>query len=498
MTQNTAKKSKRWRIFKKKDKKIANFDQLINRLDQKKQPQEGITKNELKQSDPNTNSKNPNDNTQNRNSTTNNSNTTSVDKNNPNKPELNQLKNNFPKETQNKTQEEINKAQGVENEIIKEKNEEQIPQKQQEKKNKNNHETEHKNAKENYSGFTPKINQKFQYVDNNISESLICGYCNSPFTLPRDLPCKHTFCKNCIYNYLKGSNEGKCYLCKKAFKMSDLVQTQYIVQNLTDNLIVYCSNMKDGCMEAIPRFKLQDHLIKCLYTKKTCKFKGCGASVFLKHFEDHLSTCEYRTIICPNDGCGEELIAKQLQQHLKDCEYRFLECKYCKKIVIFNKMESHLKNECTKSVDKCPHSDFGCKFVGVKEALIEHKKNCVYEKISGLVEINRQITQIAKKQQQQIQLLQEKYDKIVSMVDLEHLKKLKEKKLQQIPNNMPKIKCKNCNQKFSLNNNLSTSCQYHPGKWNLRGLEAWTCCGSSVESSDGCMNGFHIGLTTDN
>ncbi|KAJ3437801.1 tnf receptor associated factor (traf) [Anaeramoeba flamelloides] len=456
MSQNPPKKPKRWRLFKKK-KKPKDFDDLIKRL-------EGESK---KQTNKN----------QERNENTNNPNTSKMTEKNQIEEKKNALKTNQTQQVSNRNppkQQNITKTSNTQQDLVETNTQQDFLQTKEEE-------------------FVPIKVQQFDYVDEEISESLICKFCKNPFTDPSDLPCGHTFCTHCVLNQLGNLKEGKCFVCSQPFPKNSITTAQQIVHEMSQKLLVYCTNKKNGCNETFPRSKYQEHQEVCQFQQVACQNEGCQKIILKKDYEEHLLECEYRIVECTNKGCNQYLIAKNFEDHLKKCDFRMLICNYCNEQMTYTLLETHLENECMQIELHCPHYDFGCEFVGLRTDLNEHLKTCVYQNINGLVEMNRRMLQIAEIQKEEIRKLQERYDKILLSIDVDHLKKLKHDKLMQITRIIPEIFCKNCDQKYKPKLNSATSCKYHPGKWKVRNLRVWTCCGSTIESSQGCMTGYHIG-----
>ena len=60
----------------------------------------------------------------------------------------------------------------------------------------------------------------------------------------------------------------------------------------------------------------------------------------------HAEHCRYKLYQCPNQNCKELFYAHKKEAHLQICEFRLIECDKCKKKIIFNDTENHLKNDC--------------------------------------------------------------------------------------------------------------------------------------------------------
>uniref|UniRef100_A0A8C9VZD0 TNF receptor-associated factor 7 n=1 Tax=Scleropages formosus TaxID=113540 RepID=A0A8C9VZD0_SCLFO len=85
---------------------------------------------------------------------------------------------------------------------------------------------------------------------------------------------------------------------------------------------------------------------------------GCPFTIKLSSRKDHEAGCDYRPVRCPNNPSCPPLLTMNLEAHLKACE--------------------HIK---------CPHSKYGCTFIGNQDTYETHLEMCKFE---GLKEFLQQ------------------------------------------------------------------------------------------------------------
>ncbi|RXN02116.1 E3 ubiquitin-protein ligase TRAF7 [Acipenser ruthenus] len=86
--------------------------------------------------------------------------------------------------------------------------------------------------------------------------------------------------------------------------------------------------------------------------------RGCPFTIKLSARKDHEASCDYRPVRCPNNPNCPPLLKMNLEAHLKECE--------------------HIK---------CPHSKYGCTFIGNQDTYETHLEMCKFE---GLKEFLQQ------------------------------------------------------------------------------------------------------------
>lgn len=128
-------------------------------------------------------------------------------------------------------------------------------------------------------------NAKFKTVIEHLS----CPICQQPFCDPITTRCGHTFCRYCIFECLKTSNEdqisnrGVCPLDRtllNAADPNDLFPSTLLIKNMVDDLEVFCLNEERGCEWIGHRWELEHHvLVECEYTGVQCKGKRIARTV---------------------------------------------------------------------------------------------------------------------------------------------------------------------------------------------------------------------------
>ena len=147
----------------------------------------------------------------------------------------------------------------------------------------------------------------------NFYDIIQCKICFNILKNPYDCTkCGNSFCYNCISNLIKQNK--KCpFQCENfSIKQSSLIIISYL-----SNLKFTCKNKEFGCNEIISYENLDKH-------DKDCKF------FYTK---------------CPNLQCKKKILWNLLEQHLKnECPYSLIKCKNCNQSFNRNEYEEHLKN----------------------------------------------------------------------------------------------------------------------------------------------------------
>ena len=117
-------------------------------------------------------------------------------------------------------------------------------------------------------------------VERNIREIAECSICMNAFTDPRQLPCIHTFCFDCLKRtgdtaLKKGGDKMQCPLCRKEFTIPQEgftgLQKNFFMENLMENLSEFNTVMQisqpnlkigSGAEEEIKRFANVKHCKK--------------------------------------------------------------------------------------------------------------------------------------------------------------------------------------------------------------------------------------------
>ncbi|KAK2501307.1 hypothetical protein MC885_018338 [Smutsia gigantea] len=168
------------------------------------------------------------------------------------------------------------------------------------------------------------------------SVKLCCQLCCGVFKDPVITTCGHTFCRRCA---LKSE---KCPVDNA--KLTVVVNNIAVAEQIGE-LFIHCRHGCRGAGGGKPTVFEVDP-------------RGCPFTIKLSARKDHESGCEYRPVRCPNNPSCPPLLKMNLEAHLKECE--------------------HIK---------CPHSKYGCTFIGNQDTYETHLETCRFE---GLKEFLQQ------------------------------------------------------------------------------------------------------------
>uniref|UniRef100_A0A7N8X219 E3 ubiquitin-protein ligase TRAF7 n=1 Tax=Mastacembelus armatus TaxID=205130 RepID=A0A7N8X219_9TELE len=166
------------------------------------------------------------------------------------------------------------------------------------------------------------------------SVKLCCQLCCNVFKDPVITTCGHTFCRRCALT------SDKCPV--DAAKLTVVVNNIAVAEQIGE-LFIHC---KYGCRATANSAAYEVDPLGCPFTIK------------LSTRKEHEASCDYRPVRCPNNPSCPPLLTMNLEAHLKECE--------------------HIK---------CPHSKYGCTFIGNQDTYETHLEVCKFE---GLKEFLQQ------------------------------------------------------------------------------------------------------------
>jgi len=182
-------------------------------------------------------------------------------------------------------------------------------------------------------------------IEKDIIDDLICPICfyvlNNPISCSSNKNA-HSFCKECIDQYLKGNN--KCPTCKLNFGY----KINNEINNSLNKLNFECLFKKEGCKDILSYSEYLNHINNCKYDKNIeyeCNIKKYNYNK--KEFE----ICGY---------IGNKI---KIEQHFKKCGLSEYKCLFCDKNIFQMDIEEHITNECKIRFEKYENGD---KYIGEK------------------------------------------------------------------------------------------------------------------------------------
>ncbi len=147
-------------------------------------------------------------------------------------------------------------------------------------------------------------------IDKENKEDFICPICF--FILKNPKSCSdrkncHSFCKDCIVNYLKENN--KCPTCKLKFEYKVNTHLKYEL----NKFLFKCTFKNRGCLDIMPYQEYLNHINNCKFNnmKYECcvkkynyynkKFEKCGYSGTKEKVIKHFNICgfvPFKCLIC--------------------------------------------------------------------------------------------------------------------------------------------------------------------------------------------------------
>ncbi|XP_051514133.1 ligand of Numb protein X 2-like [Myxocyprinus asiaticus] len=96
----------------------------------------------------------------------------------------------------------------------------------------------------------------YEYQDE-VDDELVCHICLQPLLQPMDTPCGHTYCYQCLSNFLHDQNF--CPVDRQRLQLQLCRSSSLLVRNLLDKLFVLCP-FRSECQQNMQRCELQPHL----------------------------------------------------------------------------------------------------------------------------------------------------------------------------------------------------------------------------------------------
>ena len=183
-------------------------------------------------------------------------------------------------------------------------------------------------------------------IDKHNNENLICAICLNVLKNPISCSDKnncHSFCKECIDEYLKESNN--CPTCKENFEY----KKNYLLNNKLVKLNFNCAFKNEGCNSIIPYSDYLNHINNCKYNDDSTY--ECTIMKYNYNYKEFKK-------------CGYTGNKVDIENHFKLCAYIKCNCLFCNKFVLQMNLEEHAKNICKFGIIIYPDGD---KYIGEKQ-----------------------------------------------------------------------------------------------------------------------------------
>ena len=153
----------------------------------------------------------------------------------------------------------------------------------------------------------------YKYAEK-VDDDFLCSICKDVLDEPLTTPCRHTFCKTCIHEWVKVS--FTCPLDKQQLVFNELTPIPIAFKNLLDRLNVLCKFEAEGCDHKCPRSDLERHIKRCPFNPAAefeCD-KGCQLKLNSSQLGSHQCIPALKQII--SDLKGEQVrLQTELDNH---------------------------------------------------------------------------------------------------------------------------------------------------------------------------------------
>ncbi|XP_016311703.1 E3 ubiquitin-protein ligase LNX-like isoform X2 [Sinocyclocheilus anshuiensis] len=147
-------------------------------------------------------------------------------------------------------------------------------------------------------------NHEYTYKEE-VDDDLMCHICLQPLILPVDTPCGHTYCQECLTNFLLESDF--CPVDRTPLMLQTCRKSSLLVHKLLDKLMVSCP-FTEHCTEVMPRGEMEGHIrSRC----KGASHYGLSAERKRRSQEGDCtdSTSELTVAALHGEGCPSSAIA---------------------------------------------------------------------------------------------------------------------------------------------------------------------------------------------
>ena len=113
-----------------------------------------------------------------------------------------------------------------------------------------------------------------------ISKHLFCSICMDIFKMSTRTPCGHTFCEDCIKNYLNKYSKN-CPQCRASIDVKKRpLKKDIMADQIINELEIFCTNRSKGCAWSGALQNLANHL------SSNCKFNKEMPEWLRKHLKN--------------------------------------------------------------------------------------------------------------------------------------------------------------------------------------------------------------------
>ncbi|CAG2165140.1 unnamed protein product [Oppiella nova] len=266
-----------------------------------------------------------------------------------------------------------------------------------------------------------------RFRESDIKAEFICPICRDILEDPLLVQtCEHVFCRNCIDQWLRESQQKSCPIDRQEISDESLRPPQRSFKNLIQSLLISCDFVANGCQEWIKIDELPAHTSACNYNPVIMVQEiecpaNCGAIVRrCDSTDDHNCVIYLKKIIDSNRDSMEELC--QENKRLTDDNRDSMEelCQENKRLTDeFNALKTkynHLKDEYEEAMNQLKHFCIENKKFSIDLANSEQKLSDNTENLCKLNENNASKVVTIETLKTKVESLQKNNETLIQML----------------------------------------------------------------------------------
>lgn len=269
------------------------------------------------------------------------------------------------------------------------------------------------------------------FVDEQISDELLCLVCLLVLREPQLTSCCGTHLCNACYEHVVEKGQG-CPKCRDT-DFTVLLNKHHRRKIL--ELKVHCTNKSQGCDWADCLSSLQEHLnAKCQYAEVECP-QGCSASIQRSTLEHHLQeACEKRMYTCLYCQVYRNTFDVVTDEHANVCPSFPVQCPNRCNLGTVDRccLEQHLCL-CPQQELDCPLHRAGCTVKVFRKDMDGHMKDNVHTHLALLSSLTLELKLDLEQKEDQLRQKDE------TIAHIEHDLRKKDERIDRVESNLLRL-----------------------------------------------------------
>jgi E3 ubiquitin-protein ligase NRDP1 len=158
--------------------------------------------------------------------------------------------------------------------------------------------------------------------EGTVNPAILCSVCKEVLKDPVNTPCGHTFCRECIIEWIRTS--PSCPVDRNRLNLENISNAGCTLRSLLDSLPVKCGFSVNGCSYSGKRSSLVNHESGCRFNPTIVCDKGCGLTIQRSEFQNHCclqslkSLLQEKTVALAESETRKDTIQRELESRIED------------------------------------------------------------------------------------------------------------------------------------------------------------------------------------